>query len=72
MSELSLVPMDDLIEELVNRTDSIVIIGEKILNDGEAEMVHTFNGDSIKCLGLVEIIKAFILPDVLPSNEEEE
>jgi len=71
MYELNLVSTEDIIKELVRRTDNIVIVGEKILDSGKAELIQTIDGDPIKCLGLIEVIKPSMMPDILGTNHEE-
>jgi len=70
MSELNLVATEDLLKELVRRTDNIVVVGEKVLDEGTCEVIHTINGDPLKCLGLVELIKLSIMPEAINTNYE--
>lgn len=71
MDNLSLVPTGDLIEELSKRQDNIVIIGDKVLDDGRGELLKHVKGDPITCLGLLEVIKPSMYPETLYSDEGE-
>lgn len=71
MDNLGLVSTNDLIEELSKRQDNIVIIGDKILDDGRGELLKHVKGDPITCLGLLAVMTPEIMPDILDANEGE-
>jgi len=71
MSDLNFVSTDDMIEELKKRFDTLVIVGEKVLTDGEGEMLYAVSGDPLKCLGLTLAVQPKCLPDRVDNGFEE-
>jgi hypothetical protein len=58
---LSTVSSNDLIQELVNRHDSIIISGIKLQdNKGNYLSLRRFNGNRLHCLGMLEVMKNII------------
>jgi hypothetical protein len=54
MIDLSLIPMDDMVEEMKKRFDTIVILTRRQLDKDNDDMFHHFK-DKIGCLGLMKI-----------------
>lgn len=52
-TDLSLVPVDQLIEEIVRRFDTSVILLNRIMRDDQGEYIHRTKGDPFSIAGLI-------------------
>lgn len=66
---LDLVPLDELVNELFNRADSIVIIARKELNDKEYHFISRYKGNPYKCVGLCQKMSHTLLCDIEEHEE---
>ena len=71
MDEIKLASTEELLQELTNRNDNIVVVANKLLDDGKAELTSHVHGDPLVCLGLLEAVKPNVLPTILHTNNEE-
>ena len=66
MSNLDLTPTNELVEELSKRFDYFVCVGRKYTKDnGEFIDLRRYNGNTLVCLGLNELVRHHILNDEL-------
>lgn len=57
MSGLSLVPIQELFEEVSKRCDTVILIGEQQLQkEGNNKIYYRLNGESLKMLELIEYV----------------
>jgi hypothetical protein len=61
--DLSLIPLQDLIDELFDRCDDAVIGIRKNTNEGTRFYKRHWTGDPMVCLGLCDAVKASIVVD---------
>ncbi len=63
MTDLSLVPTNDLTEELVKRHDAVVLTGIKYTKEDEYITFRLFSGNRFVCNGLIGVINTMIAND---------
>ena len=63
--DLSLVPMDDIWEELKKRNDAVVLIDMRNLDKERDSSQISYKGGQFTCLGMVEKAKAHLLKEML-------
>ncbi len=64
MIDLTLTSVDDMIQEIQRRHDSILVVTNKILDKDEDETIVVYNGGRASCIGLAVYAKEFILNDI--------
>lgn len=67
--DLSLVPVNDLVEELINRHDHIVLIGAKVENNGEIKSMRRWRGNSYTCSGMAQCMSMQILDSLFQQEK---
>lgn len=70
MKDLNLYPTEDLFNELDERFENIVIVGEKeaTKSKGRVDSKH-YAGNILKCFGLLELMKEFLLREYRKGNK---
>ncbi len=61
MMDLSLVPLDDLVEEIVERHDSVIVGMTKLKTGKESSFDFVWRGGLMPCLGMVTVAKRDLL-----------
>jgi hypothetical protein len=64
MTDLSLVPMDDMVDEITKRFDTVVILTRKQLEKNKDDINYHFR-DKVGCIGLMTIAIKQISDDYL-------
>ena len=73
MIDLSLVPMEDIWDELKKRFDAVVLIDLKEYDSNREGAMVSFKGGKFACIGLTEYAKRKIIDDSMgPSTKEGE
>lgn len=69
ITDLSLVPLEDLFAEISKRTENVVISFD-IYNEGRRSigLKSLYKGDLITCLGLCELVKLHIMENMREAN----
>ncbi len=64
MTDLSLVLLDEIIEELKKRYDGFVLVSRKMIDDNTEEFAFNFSGGKTLAVGLCECAKEKIRTSV--------
>ncbi len=73
MTDLSLVSMDDIWEELKKRNDAVVLIDLKSHDEQRESSQISYKGGQFTCLGMVQKAAAYLISQMLaPSTKEGE
>lgn len=77
MENLSLVPTDDLLDELFKRHDALVVTGMKFTaSNGAYVTLRRFNGNRYVCNGMLDTMQALIVREelnaqyIIPDNKK--
>lgn len=70
MTDLSLVPLDELIEEMRKRSDTLIIAYTKSLNKENEEVYFRYFGSKFTALGMVAHFQDKIAGELFEISEE--
>lgn len=71
-TELSLMPLEDILEELDKRFDYCVFGGIKKRQENVDDEQSHWNGGSIQCAGIADFLNKRIMKQILKAVEEQE
>lgn len=66
--DLSLVSLDDLWEEFKRRSDAVVLIELKTLDESRESSRISYKGGQFTCLGMIKKAEAKLLADMLSDS----
>ena len=68
MTDLSLVSMDDIWEELKKRNEAVVLIDMKTLDNNRESSQISYKGGQFTCIGLIKKAEAYIMKSIMDNN----
>lgn len=68
MTDLSLVSMDDIWDELKKRNEAVVLIDMKTLDKDRESSQVSYKGGQFTCLGLVEKAKLVLTKSIMDNS----
>lgn len=63
MTDLSLIPVEDLIDEIMKRNDDVILYRAQKCDNESLDMHPSFKGNYFTCIGLCEKMKQLLLED---------
>jgi len=72
MSDLQLVPVEDLVDELKTRFDAVVVAGVQHNGRPKPDRYYFYHGGFATELGLTELLKEEILGEFYDNEEEDD
>ncbi len=71
MSDLSLVPIEDLIDEIAKRCNGLLIVTDRSEDSGEPIIMTDFRGGNARAVGLARIAMKLCENKILKTFEDE-
>lgn len=68
--DISLVSTDEMLDELSKRFDALVVCGIKNLTDKNDSMVRHYSGNTMCCLGAIQVLNDCVLQGLYDQCEE--